>query len=67
MYSDCLVGRYTGLGAQTLAPEKLFKFSFLSCISTKKYVEVVISDFTMHLISYFEIVYNTKIQTEKKN
>ena len=27
----------------------LFQFSFFSCISTKKYVEVAIYDFTMHL------------------
>ena len=28
----------------------LFQFCFFSCISTKKYVEVAINDFTMHLI-----------------
>ena len=49
--SGRLGDRYTDLGAQTLAPKKPFLiFSFSSCISTKKYVEVAISDFTMHLI-----------------
>ena len=33
-----------------MTPKKLFKFYFFSCISTKKYVEVTINDFTMHLI-----------------
>ena len=41
---------YTGLGAQTLVPKKVFQVFFLSYISTKKYVEVAISDFTMQLI-----------------
>ena len=56
---------YTDLGAQTLAPKKAFLiFSFSSCISIKKYVEVAISDFTMHLIisKWLRIM-----QTEEKN
>ena len=32
------------------AQKTIFKFSFFSCVSTKKYDEVLISDFTMHLI-----------------
>ena len=36
MYPGRLGDRYTGLGAQTLAPQKtLFKSSFFSCTSTK--------------------------------
>ena len=53
------------MGAQTLAPKKAFLiFSFSSCISTKKYVEVAISDFTMHLIisKWLRIM-----QTEEEN
>ena len=40
--------RYTGLGTQTLAPEKRFKFS--QFFFYKKYFEVAITDFTMYLI-----------------
>ena len=43
--------RYTGLGAQTLAPKKhVLGFLFSVVFYLKKYVEVVLSDFTMHLI-----------------
>ena len=43
--------RYTGLGAQTLAPKKhILGFLFSVVFQLKKYVEVVLSDFTMHLI-----------------
>ena len=31
-------------------PKTLFKFCFFSCISTKKYVDIAINDFTMYLI-----------------
>ena len=49
-YSGRLGDWYTGLGAQTLVPKKVFQVFFLSYISIKKYVEVAISDFTMQLI-----------------
>ena len=49
-YSGRLGDRYTSLGAQALAPKKVFQVFFFSYISTKKYVEVAINDFTMHLI-----------------
>ena len=32
------------------AQKTLFKFPFFNCVSIKEYVEVVITDFTMHLI-----------------
>ena len=46
-------------------PKSPFQFfSFSSCISTKRYVEVAISDFTIHLIisKWLRIM-----QTEEKN
>ena len=45
MYSGHLGDWYTGLGTQILTPSFLF-----SVVFQQKYVEVVINDFTVHLI-----------------
>ena len=51
-YPGWLRDRYTPVWAPKFwCPKKSFKFSFFSCISTK----VAINDFTMHIISYFEM------------
>ena len=49
-YSGLLGERYTGLGAQTGAQKKLFKFSFSVVFQYIKYVEIAINDFTGYLI-----------------
>ena len=46
MFRGCLGDWYTGLDTQI----SLFRFCFVSCISTKKYVEVATNDFTTHLL-----------------
>ena len=52
-YSVHLENEYTGLGAKTLVPKKhasSFLFSVEVTISRRKYVEVAVNDFTMHLV-----------------
>ena len=48
-YPGRLGDRCTGFGAQILAP-KNFSSLFFQLYFNKKYVEVAINDFTMHLI-----------------
>ena len=48
MYSGHLGDRYTGLGAQTLAPKKTF-YVFYVQLYFNKYIEVVINNFLMQL------------------
>ena len=48
-YSDHLGDQYTDLGAQTLAPKNTFQVFFFQLYFNKKYVEVAINDFTIHL------------------
>ena len=49
MYSGHLGDWYIGLDTQTLLPKALFKF-FFQLYSNKKYVELLIGDFAMHVI-----------------
>ena len=49
-YSGCLVQQYSGFGTQTLVLENTFQVNFFQFYFNKKYVEVAINDFTMHLI-----------------
>ena len=48
-YSGLFGDRYTGLRAQILVPKNNFKVFFFQLYFNKKYVEVAINDFTMHL------------------
>ena len=52
MYSKLTISAtYSGhLGGQTLAPKKLFPSFLFQFYINKKYVEVAINDFTIHLI-----------------
>ena len=50
MYSGRLGDRHTGLGARTLAPKEHFPRFLFQLYFNKKYVEVGINGFTMHLI-----------------
>ena len=50
IYPDRLRDRYTGLDAQTLAPKKDFSRFVFSVVFNKKYVEVAITGFTIHII-----------------
>ena len=50
MYSGRLGDRHTGLDAITLAPKKHFPRFLFQLYFNKKYVEVGINGFTMHLI-----------------
>ena len=49
-YSVCLGDWYIVLGAQTLAPKQTFQVFFFQLYFIQKYVEVAISDFTVHPI-----------------
>ena len=49
-YSGCLGDWYIVLGAQTLAPKQTFQVFFFQLYFIQKYVEVAISDFTVHPI-----------------
>ena len=49
-YSGCLGDQYTSFGAHTLAPNKHFSSFLFQLYFNKKYFEVVINAFTMHLI-----------------
>ena len=61
----CLGDWYTGLGTQTLAPKKHYQDFFVQLYFNKKYVEVAINYFTVHVIisKWFT---RQKIQTEEK-
>ena len=49
-YLGCLGDQYTGLGGHSVAQEALFRCFFFQLYFNKKYVDVVIDNFTMHLI-----------------
>ena len=49
-YSGRLGDRYTGLGAQTLTPEKHFSSFIFQLYFNKKYVKIAIIDLTMNLL-----------------
>ena len=65
--SGCLRDHCTGLGVCKLwHPKKSFQVFFFQLYFNKKYLEVVINDFTMHL-SILKWLRKQKIQTEEKN
>ena len=65
--SGCLRDQCTGLGVCKLwHPKKSFQGFFFQLCFNKKYLEVVINDFTMHL-SILKWLRKQKIQTEEKN
>ena len=51
MYQGHLVGQYTGLDIQILAPKKHFSSFLFSVVFNKKYADVAVNDFTMN--NYF--------------
>ena len=59
---------YTGLVAQTLAPKKHFSsFVFFQLYFNKRYAEVAINDFVMHLIKLFRNDLEDKDADGRKN
>ena len=66
MYPGHLGDQFTSLGTQNLAPKKHLLSFFFQLYLNKKYVDVAINSFTMHLITLKWLRRQTYRQTRKK-